>query len=419
MVRQYLGTRGTLKRIQNDMLKDFLLLTFKGIFYRPMRSWLTVIGIIIGIMLVVIILALSSGVKNEINKQLQMFGTDLLILMPGKETSIMTGLMGGQKFTYSDIMDLERIGGVRLAMPVDTGTLNAEYKGEKKAVFIHASRLDRMQPIFEESRGAKMVNGAWPTDENANDVVLGYLAANDLFKSKVRVGDEIVIQSKRFRVAGVLEKMGEQTDDNSFYMSWNTFHLISGTKPGAMTALAKVMPGENIDLVARQIRFELEKQKEVQDFTILTPSKTNAIVGKIIGLVELVLVIIAFVSLVVGAVGIMNTMYTSVLERTKQIGIMKAVGASRDSIMSLFLIESGVIGLVGGALGIFFGLVISYLIGIVGENFGMPSLFSFASMDYLELLVILIITFITGVLSGLLPARAASRLEPAEALRYE
>jgi putative ABC transport system permease protein len=115
----------------------------------------------------------------------------------------------------------------------------------------------------------------------------------------------------------------------------------------------------------------------------------------------------------------MDTMYTSVLERTKQIGIMKAIGASRDAIMSLFLIESGVIGLVGGALGIVSGLVVSYLIGLVAAGYGAPGLFSWAAIDYFELVVILIITFITGVLSGLFPARAASRLEPAEALRYE
>lgn len=401
------------------MLKDFLLLTFKGIRYRPLRSWLTVIGIIIGIMLVVIILALSSGVKGEINRQLQMFGTDLLIVMPGKETNILVGMMGGQKFAYTDIMDLERLSSVRIVAPFDIGSLNAEFEGEKKAIFVHSSRWDRMRPIFEESRGAKMVSGAWPTDEEDNVVVLGYLAANSLFKNKVRVGDEIILQSKRFRVAGIIEKMGEQTDDNSFYMSWDPFHLVSGVKPGVMSAFIKTQPGENIDLVARQVRFELEKQKEVPDFTVLTPSSTSAIVGSIVGLVELVLVIIALVSLIVGAVGIMNTMYTSVLERTKQIGIMKAVGASRDAIMSLFLIESGVIGLVGGALGILLGLVVSYLIGATAENFGVPSLFSFASIDYFELLVILIITFITGVLSGLLPARAASKLEPAEALRYE
>ena len=401
------------------MLKDLLLLTLKGIRYRPMRSWLTIIGIVIGIMLVVIILALSAGTTDAVNKRLQMFGSDLLIILPGKETSIVSGLFGGQKFSFNDIIDLEKISGVKTAMPVDTGTLNADFKGEKKAIFIHSSRWNRLRPIFEESRGAKMANGSWPTDEDANEVVLGYLAANSLFHDKVRVGDEVIVQSKRLRVAGILEKMGEQNDDNSFYMSWSIFHLVSGTKPGAMTAIVKIRSRENIDLVARQIRFQLEQQKEVRDFTILTPAATTEIVGGVLKLVELVLLIIALVSLVVGAVGIMNTMYTSVLERTRQIGVMKAIGASDDAIMSLFLIESGIIGIVGGVLGITLGLLMSYLIGVLVETFGGVILFSLASVDYSALFVIIIITFATGVLSGILPARQASRLEPAEALRYE
>ncbi|MFA6502752.1 MAG: ABC transporter permease [Candidatus Paceibacterota bacterium] len=401
------------------MFQSFLSLTFKGIRYRPLRSWLTVIGIVIGIMLVVIILSLSGGLKNVINRQLQMFGSDLLMVLPGKESNLILGLFGGQKFAYSDIKDLERLPGVRTAAPFDIGTLNAEFRGEKKPVFVHSSRWDVLRPIFEESMGTSLADGHWPKDENSNEIMLGYLAANTLFKNKVRSGDEIIVQSKRLRVAGIFETMGNRDDDNSFYMSWDLFHLISGIKPGAMTAVVRVQPGYDPNLVARQVRFELAKQKEVEEFTILTPVRTTAIVGNIIGVVELVLVIIAFVSLLVGAVGIMNTMYTSVLERTKQIGIMKAVGASRDSIMSLFLIESGIIGLVGGLLGIVFGLAASYGIGVAAESYGAPDLFNWAAVDYFELLVILIITFITGVLSGVLPARAASRLEPAEALRYE
>ncbi len=400
-------------------MKDFLLLTFKGIRYRPLRSWLTIVGIVFGIMLVVVILALSGGIQNVINRQLQMFGSDLLVVIPGKETSIVTDLFGGKKFAYADIMDLERIPGVAMSMPVDAGALNAEFKGEKKSVFVHASRIDRLQKIFEESRGAKLENGSWPVDGDANEVVLGYLAAHELFKNRVRVGDEVILQSKRFRVVGILERMGEQTDDNSFYMSWNVFHLISGTTPGVLSAIVKVAPGENVELVARQIRFELEKQKEVTEFTILTPSRTTEIVGNIVQGVELVLVIIALVSLLVGAVGIMNTMYTSVLERTKQIGIMKAVGASEDAILSLFLIESGIIGIFGGLLGIFFGLGLSFLIGLGAARSGFPGLFSFATVDYFQLFVILTITFVTGIVAGFLPARAASRKEPAVALRYE
>lgn len=370
-------------------------------------------------MLVVVILALSNGVSNVINQQLRMFGSDLLIIIPGKETGIVTGLIGGQKFKFSDIIDLENIAGVKIAAPFDVGTVNAEFEGEKKAMLVHSSRWDKLRPIFEGSTGVTTLRGAWPTDELSNDVVLGYLAGTSFFKNKIQVGDEMIVQSKRLRVAAILTRSGNQEDDNSLYMSWDLFHAITGIKPGAMSVILRIQPDADINLVARQVRFQLEKQEEVRDFTVLTPEKTTQIVGNILSIVELVLVIIALVSLIVGAVGIMNTMYTSVLERTKQIGIMKAVGASNDSILSLFLIESGIIGLVGGVLGIFFGILLSYFIGLAAENFGAPGLFSFASLDYLELFIILIITFITGVVSGIFPARQAAKLEPAEALRYE
>jgi len=129
--------------------------------------------------------------------------------------------------------------------------------------------------------------------------------------------------------------------------------------------------------------------------------------------------IIALVSLAVGAVGIMNTMYTSVLERTRQIGIMKAIGASSDAILSFFLLESGLIGAVGGLFGIILGIASAYALGVVAGGFGVRGLFSFGSLDFFGFFVILVITFITGILSGILPARQAALLEPAEALRFE
>lgn len=401
------------------MVGAFFNLVFRGLRHRPLRSWLTVLGIVIGIMLVVAILSISGGLKNIINRQLQMFGSDLLIILPGEETNVFLGLVGGQKFAYDDIKDLERIPGVKIAAPFDIGTLTAESNGEKKAVFVHSAPWTDLRPIFEESRGSMVVDGTWPKNETSNEVMLGFLAANNLFARKIRAGDEVIVQSKRLRVAGVFETTGNRDDDYSFYMSWDVFHLISGIKPGAMTAIVKVQPNQNMDLVARLIRFRLDKQKEVEAFTVLTPVRTMSIVGDIVGIVEMVLLIIAFVSLLVGAVGIMNTMYTSVLERTKQIGIMKAIGATREAILSLFLIESGVIGMIGGFLGVVLGLAVADGIGRVAEALGVHGLFFWSAVDYVGMAALLTFTFLVGIVAGFLPARTASLLEPAEALRYE
>ncbi|GMQ95389.1 MAG: ABC transporter permease [Patescibacteria group bacterium] len=401
------------------MLKDFIILTLKGIRYRPIRSWLTVLGIVIGIMLVVIILALGSGIQNAVSKTLQSFGSDLIMIFPGKETNPLVGFLGGQKFKEKDLMDLEKIDGVKFVVPMEVAILNSEYRGEKKSILIHAAPWSGMKETYEESQGIKLEKGKWPQDDQAKEVVLGYKTVNDLFKNKMRLGDEIIIKSKRMKVVGVVSEVGEQMSDNTLYISLAIFRDMVGLRGVAGSALVKAMPDSNINLVAKQIRFQLSKQEVVRDFSVLTPEKSERLIGNVLSIIELVLVTIALISLVVGAVGVMNTMYTSVLERTKQIGIMKAIGASNDAILSLFLIESGMIGLVGGVLGVILGILSAYFIGVIAAGFGVNGLFSFASLDFFGIFVVLLITFIIGVVSGVLPAKQASHMEPAEALRYE
>lgn len=376
-------------------------------------------GIVIGIMLVVVILSLGNGIKNVVSQMLQTFGSDLIVIFPGKETNPFIGFLGGQKFRERDLMALENINGVKFVVPMEVAALNVEYGGEKKTVLIHAAPWRGMIETFESSQGIRLENGRWPPGDQAKEVVLGYYTFHKLFKDKVRLGDEIILKSKRMKVVGYVSEIGNQTDDNTIYVSLATFRELTGSRAGARSALIKVEPGYNITLVAEQVKFQLSKQEVVRDFAVFTPEKADRLIGNVLSVVELGLVVIAFVALVVGAVGIMNTMYTSVLERTKQIGIMKAIGASSDDILALFLIESGAIGLVGGILGIVLGVAFAFLIGIAAAQFGVSGLFSFASLDFFGFLAILTITFITGVIAGIMPARQAAKMEPAEALRYE
>jgi putative ABC transport system permease protein len=401
------------------MLRNFILLILKGIRYRPIRSWLTILSVVIGVMLVVIILSLGSGIQNAVSKQLQMFGSDLVIIFPGKETNPLVGFLGNQKFREKDLFELKNIPGVEFVIPMEVAMMNIEYKGEKKSSMIHAAPWKNMKTILENSQGVRLETGRWPNSDQTNETVLGYLSAKSLFKNRVRLGDEMIIKSKRMKVVGTMSEIGNQMDDNAVYVSMDIFRTLTGTADGAGSAFVKILPGADVGLVSKQIKFQLNKQEVVRDFSVITPEKADRLVGSVLSIIELVLVIIALISLLVGAVGIMNTMYTSVLERTKQIGIMKAVGASNDAILSIFLIESGLIGMIGGILGIILGIFIAYIIGIISAKAGIGNLFSFQALDFFGFFVILIITFITGVISGVLPARQASKMEPAEALRYE
>ncbi len=395
----------------------FISLIFKSIRFRPMRSWLTVLGIVIGIMLVVTIFSISSGVQNVVTKALQMFGSDLIMVYPGKETNPMVGLVSGERFRDKDIRDLETIEGVKFATPVDVASLNIESRGEKKGILVHGVEWHEIGVVFQESQGLRLDQGYWPANDDKNEIVFGYLAATKLFKAPIKAGDEVTVKSRKVVVAGVLSKTGTD-DDNSVFLSMPIFRHLTG-RQGAMTALVKTDPNANIDLIAQQIKFKLSKQEVVPDFSVLTPEKANILIGSVLSIIEFVLIVIALVSLLVGAVGIMNTMYTSVLERTKHIGILKAVGASSGNILLMFLIESGIIGFIGGAIGAILGISLAYGIGLIANGFGIQGFFSFASLDFLGIFVILIIAFITGMVAGFLPARRAAKMEPAEALRYE
>ncbi|MBI5077974.1 MAG: ABC transporter permease [Candidatus Yonathbacteria bacterium] len=370
-------------------------------------------------MLVVIILSLGNGIRSAIKGTLQAFGSDSIIILPGKETNPLLGVLGGQKFREKDLLNLEQIEGIKFVVPMDFGMANVEYRGEKKSVLLHAANWKKYTNVLESLQGIKLEEGQWPGDEITGRAVLGYVTTRDLFQKKVAVGDEIIIKSKRFIVSGTMSQIGEQMVDSVIFISLDLFRELTGSRSSAGSAFVRVEPGVPIDIVAKQIRYKLSQQEVVRDFTLLTPEKASRLAGNVLSVVELILIVVALISLVVGAVGIMNTMYTSVLERTKQIGTMKAIGASGEAILSLFLIESGLIGLVGGILGIIFGVLAAYIISLIADGFGIRGLFSFASLDFFGFAAILIITFITGVISGALPARRAAQMEPAEALRYE
>lgn len=184
-----------------------------------------------------------------------------------------------------------------------------------------------------------------------------------------------------------------------------------------MMAIAKVESGMEVKGVARDVEYELERRRGSGEFTVFTSDSALEIVGSVLGVVQLVLGAFAAVALIVGGVGIMNTMFTSVLERTREVGIMKALGATDRSILALFLGEAGLLGAIGGGLGI----AVSYAFAKTIEFAAASRDLSILQIDFDPLVVVgtLVFTFVIGSIFGAIPAVRASRLRPTEALRYE
>ena len=224
------------------MLRNFIFLILKGIRHRPIRSWLTVLGVIIGVMVVVTIMTLGTGIQNVITKQLNQFGSDLIIIFPGKITESMTGFLGGMRFRDADIWNLKKIPGVATVALADIASLTTDFQGEKKSVMVHGVTWTGMKEIFEQSQGFKLAEGEFPRDDDVPEVVVGDYVANQMFKKRIRTGDEVIIKSKRFKAAGVFGKLGNREDDSSLFLSLNNHRVMTGNYARVMSGMIRDVP---------------------------------------------------------------------------------------------------------------------------------------------------------------------------------
>jgi putative ABC transport system permease protein len=249
---------------------------------------------------------------------------------------------------------------------------------------------------------------------------IGLNIANDLFDKEVKVGDTIYINTRPFTVVGIYEKKGGAvSSDDIIRIPLEAAREVFG-QPSEITAIfVKVRDEFDVDTVAENLKKRLRKYRDVkegeEDFSVQTAAQAIAAFETILGVVQAVLVGLAAISLLVGGVGITNTMYTSVVERTREIGIMKSVGARNSMILLIFLIESGLLGMVGGAIGVVMGLGIGKAAEIAALQYGVESLKAYMGAPLI--VGALLFAFIVGAAAGTLPAVQAARLNPVDALR--
>ncbi len=404
------------------MTSEYFKIALKNLRSRSLRSWLTILGIVIGIFLVISLLSLSEGLKESVMRELQMMGGDMVMVFPGDVSDMMTMMMGGVELDNRDIEAIKRAEGVEVVLEMPFSAVIARHFQETETAMIYGIDFNEGLYVLRENVGWDVVDGSFPRS-GRREVMVGNLVPKNIFPELV-VGDSIVIKGKEFFVTGVLRSLGNQQDDSAIALDLQDFRDITGKREGTPVAMAKVKNGYDPDVVAENIERELEssvikrRNEDKPAFSVMTSETVTDMVASIMGVLQAAVIAFASIAIVVGGIGIMNTMYTSVKERTKEIGILKAVGARRKHIITIFLFEAGIIGLIGGVGGVFFGVLLAFLAEAILSGSG--------GMFYLEahisvwlVLFGLAFSFIVGCLSGFFPAKQAAKLEPVEALRYE
>jgi len=403
------------------------LLTNKG------RTVLTTVGIIIGIATIVIVLSAGRGLQKFIDDQISTFGTDTIEVewkIPSVSDMEMTSSMvGGAEVTTLKVDDFEALKTIPNIKSYYAGTF-----GQYKSVYKNKTNRSTIYAVSaglpEVDKEIKMAEGRFYTEREDKSqsrvVVLGPEVKKDLFGNENAIGKSIKINHIGFQVIGITESRGNVVFfnfDKMIFMPLKTAQKQLLGIDHVMYGLMSVRDTNRVDETVSEITNMMKKRHglppndpDKDDFRVTSMKKAMEIAGTVTFGVTLLVLLIAGISLVVGGVGIMNIMYLSVVERTREIGLRKAVGASNGIIRSQFLIEAILITVMGGVIGVILGTVIVIIMRLLaawqGYNFEM-------SIGPDSILAGLVSAIIFGVLFGLWPARKASELSPVDALRFE
>ena len=404
------------------MLRDYFSLAAENLKTRKLRTWLTMIGIFIGIAAIVSLISLGQGMKDAITSQFQSLGSDRLTIQAKgiqfgpPDSNVVVPL------TKDDIKVIEKVNGVDSVSGRLIQTAVATFEKKNKVTwFVDAPSDSKQRALFNDVLKPKTSSGRFLSTSDKYKVVVGNdYSTSPLLGKEVVVGDKIEINGQQFEIVGILEKKGNPQFDLAIYMNEEVLRDVTNTPDKVSMITVRINKGEDLnrmaDTITRALRRARNEAEGKETFQIQTPEQTLSAVNTILTIVQAVLIGIASISLLVGGIGIMNTMYTSVLERTKEIGIMKAIGAKNSDVLLIFLIESGFLGLLGGIIGLTLGILISKSVEIIATNVLGTGLLK-ASISIYLLAGALLFSFLIGSISGVLPAIQASKMTPVKALR--
>ncbi len=403
-------------------MKDAFLLVYRNMKERKTRLALTILGITVGIGAVIALMSIGYGMQESITGQLVEM-VDVIMVTPGAMEFGSFGEFGS--FTDRDLEAVNRIGGVKDAVAMRGTMEDVEYRGETFRVEVVGIEPRDIGAVFGETvkleEGGDAGRGTTGRELRDNDhktCEIGYSIAYDYFSDELGVNDRLTINGSKFRVVGILEEQGGFTDiDSQIYVTARDAVTILDNDDISVI-FVRVRDIEDAEEIAAEIEERIDDNHKLDDFTsAMTMGSAIEDLESVFGILQAVLIIIGSISLIVASLVIMNTMLMSVMERTHEIGVMKAIGAKNRNILSLFLLEVGVVSAIGGVFGCIFGVIGAHAI-----SFGMQTALDVEIAAIVKPEVLLggvAVAMIVGVLSGLYPARKASKMSPVEAVRYE
>ncbi len=391
---------------------DYFILSIKNLYHRKARTFLTLLGVIIGIMAVVSMISVGSGMKAALREQLETLGSDKIIITP----QIAYGTKAGS-LNDDDVKAIEKLPGVALVSPLFSISTSVEFRGEENSLLIYGIDPEKAERTFGDTGGYTLLKGRWLGKGDKRKVVIGYGIHDDTFSRKINVGNTIKIRGRSFQVVGIFQKTGDRARDYTLYTDIDQLRDLVQAGDTVTMIIARAQKGADVEEVRMRIENLIENRKDSKEnYFVATQKEIFERASEVFRVVQVVFGGLAAVSLIVGAIGISNTMIMNVTERVQEIGIMKAVGASDSQIMKVFLADAVVVGFIGGIVGVALGYGISRIINMAARVYlgeGMlqtsvtPALTAFALCFAVGI----------GVIAGLYPAYRAAKLNPVEALR--
>ncbi|MBX6351870.1 MAG: ABC transporter permease [Thermoflavifilum sp.] len=384
----------------------------------PLRTFLTLLGVIIGVGAVVALMSVGNATTASVTQRIEGLGTNLLVVTPGQVTQggISQGLGSAQSLTMSDVTALQQLSDVSAVAPDQTTRAQVVYGDTNYQTTLEGSTPDLFDVRNLELSAGRPFNLV--EEQNAANVaVIGTTAAENIFGNANPVGRTVWINGISFQIIGELASQGGTTvNDDRLIVPLSTLQRRFTGSSNPSTIYVSAVSADQMQQAQTDVELTLRRQHglsfgESDDFVITNQATILSTLQGVTQALQSFLGGIAGISLLVGGIGIMNIMLVSVTERTREIGLRKALGATRGAILRQFLIESGLVGLIGGVIGILFGWVGATIYGRVTGTA--------VTLNVDAVWIAFVVAVVVGLVFGIYPAVRASRLSPIHALRYE